>query len=73
MCFSFLQMDYHNPRTDKPLVEATVAGTITKVKAVVNWVICQLGDQGKWINKNQNPLAAYDFVMHNKNSGYPHY
>jgi integrase len=34
---TFLLTDYRSPRTDKPLVEATVAGAITKVKAVFNW------------------------------------
>jgi len=34
---AFLQTKYRSPRNDKPLVEATVAGTMTKAKAVFNW------------------------------------
>jgi len=50
---TFLLTEYRNPRTDKPLVEATVAGSITKVKAVINWAI-----RNKWITKEQNPLEG---------------
>ena len=49
----FLRSDYCNPRTGKPLVEATVAGSITKVKAVFNWAIKE-----KWITKDQDPLQG---------------
>jgi len=50
---TFLQTDYRSPRTNKPLVEATVAGAVTKMKAVFNWAIKE-----KWITKEQNPLAG---------------
>ena len=50
---TFLQTDYRSIRTGKPLVEATVAGAVTKMKAVFNW-----GIKEKWIIKDQNPLAG---------------
>ena len=50
---TFLQTDYRSPRTGKALVEATVAGAVTKMKAVFNWAI-----KDKWITKEQNPLAG---------------
>ena len=49
----FLLTEYSSPRTKKPLVKATVAGAITKVKAVINWAI-----EIKWISKEQNPLES---------------
>jgi len=49
----FLQTEYRSPRNGKPLVEATVAGTITKVKALFNWAVLK-----KWITKDQNPLQG---------------
>jgi len=49
----FLRTEYRSPRNGKPLVEATVAGTITKVKAVFNWAVSK-----KWIAKDQNPLQG---------------
>ena len=33
----FLQTEYRSPRTGKPLVESSTAGTITKTKAIFNW------------------------------------
>jgi len=44
-CKTFLMTDYCSPRTGKALVESTVAGTITKWKAVFNWAKKQ-----KWIS-----------------------
>jgi integrase len=49
----FLLTEYRRPRNGKPLVEATVAGTITKVKALFNWAVAR-----KWITKDQNPLQG---------------
>ena len=48
-----MQTDYRSLRTGKPLLEATVAGAVTKAKAVFNW-----GIKEKWITKEQNPLAG---------------
>jgi len=44
---TFLMTEYRNPRTGKPLAVATVAGTVTKVKAVFNWAKRQ-----KWIDSS---------------------
>ena len=49
----FLQTEYRSPRTGEPLVEATVAGSITKVKAVFHWA-----ESKRWITKDQNPLQG---------------
>ena len=38
---TFLQTEYRSPRTDKPLDSATVAGTVTKAKAVFNWAVSE--------------------------------
>lgn len=43
----FLRTDYRSPRTGKPLVTSTVAGTITKTKAVFNWAKAK-----KWITES---------------------
>lgn len=48
---AFLQTDYRSPRTRLPLVEATVAGTLTKAKAVFNWAV-RVG----WLEKS--PLGG---------------
>ena len=48
---TFLRTKYCSPRNGKPLGEATVAGTVTKVKAVFNWAI-----RKKWLTKEQNPI-----------------
>ena len=50
---TFLKTDYRSPRDNEPLSEATVAGSITKVKAVFNWAIKE-----KWITKDQDPLQG---------------
>jgi integrase len=49
----FLLTEYRSPRNGKPLVEATVAGAITKVKALFNWAVSK-----KWIAKDMNPLQG---------------
>ena len=36
---TFLRTKYRSSPTDKPLAEATVAGTLTKAKAVFNWSV----------------------------------
>ena len=43
----FLQAEYRSPRVGKPLKESTVAGAITKAKAVFNWAVSK-----KWIDSS---------------------
>ena len=43
----FLQTEFRSSRTDKSLDESTVAGTVTKAKAVFNWAVSK-----KWLDSS---------------------
>jgi len=44
---AFLKTEYQSPVNGQPLVDATVAGTISKAKAIFNWAKSK-----KWVAKN---------------------
>jgi hypothetical protein len=61
----FLLTEYRSPRNGKPLVEATVAGSITKVKALFNWAVSKCSNQRPGqktkridVGHNRKPLAS---------------